>query len=321
MVTDRRIDGYFDCYRDFTFLIWGPVNTCVFQEPTEKAKATEDHVKRRVTNVLAKHSELFKFKSKVSEILHKARGIGNRKDKAMDESDEKRNDSIENSMFKNLDDATEKESGKQRMSEEVCEQADVEESGARERTEDNSINNGSGQSKQRRLSYSDLSIHEEFDLSTEDTEAMNNSPSNCHSAKKYNTPGDKEDISVHRYGNHLISDEVDIFYNQQEISEEESFKNQRRDEISEKFTTKSFRCSTISREAQSSNITKIRKQTESGKSFVPRDALCSLKRLFRKHVVVKKCVYPRHIFDASKIAVGMFSFPQLISLYVHLFSD
>jgi hypothetical protein len=297
----------------------GHLNTCVFQKSTDMAKASENHMKRTVTNVMAKHSELFKFKSKVSEILHKAKGVSNKKEEEIDEADDKRNESIEDNMINNMDEATEKASGmgRHRMSEKICEQSDVqedemEECGVGERAEDNSntmVNSGSASSKQRRLSYNDLSIHEEFNKDDEDTEAVNKKSLNWQSDnfKTPNITGKRDGNSRPKKSSHLISDEVDSC-EQPDSSEEESPK--RKGEIPEKLATKSVKGSTITGKALSlsSKIIKVRKHIDSGKSFIPWDDLCSFNCLIRKHAVVKKCVYPRSAFGTSDIAIGMFSF-------------
>ncbi|XP_061172717.1 uncharacterized protein LOC133182030 [Saccostrea echinata] len=287
------------------------------EKDSDKAKVTQGHIKRTVANVQTKHREIFKFKTKVSEIVHKAMEIAKVNEKRGTESDDGRFDD-EGDVLESSVKAQEKTSlyGKHKISDNACDKLNVleydEEHDIEKKAENNSAvlsNNDESshnlnESKQRRLSFKDLSIHKEFDFEAENNEIMNES-ADCHMPNdsvqsRCNVQSKQENYSRNRNRRKKESGISNEFRSeQQNIHDKIGTENEKRSDFSK---NRLVRSSSFLGKVHSSKLNKIRKRLDDVKRSVPEDSLCSWKSFLKKRSVVKKHVFYGPV-DSSKAVV------------------
>lgn len=321
----------------------------LFQKTREKkqsfVKASKEGVKRKVANVLTKHGELFQFKSKVSEILHKAKDIGIVKEKNVEDVGSGNED------LQTLDEpqCTEQSSGNRKRK--IMAKVPVIERNLEENLENRemdiseikSINesfHNSSSSKQRRLSFKDLSIHKECELQSENKEEVDDLPSENEVLNNLQSKN-KEVVDDLQSKNREVVDDLpsinkdivdDITTNQmkskvsvgkddcsQRLKRNQSVNSPHKVKQTEESESMNrlrglnksdgqFRHSSSSKEISSSHARAPLKHWVSVKKSIAEDDLCSWKYIFKKRAVVKKHIYPKSNVDASNTPVGRYLF-------------
>lgn len=318
----------------------------VFQKTREKkqsfVKTSKEGAKRKVENVLTKHGELFQFKSKVSEILHKAKDIGIVKEKNVEDVGSGDED------LQTLDEpqCTEQSSGNRKrkiMAKVPVTERNLEENlekRAMDISEIKSINesfHNSSSSKQRRLSFKDLSIHKECELQSEnkevddlpsENEVLNNLQSKNKEVVNDVQSKNKEVVDDLQSVNKDIVDDITTnkikskvavgkddcsqrWGKNQSVSSPHDEKQTEESESMNRMrglnkTDGQFRRSSSAKEISSSHARAPLKHWDSVKKSIAEDDLCSWKYIFKKRAVVKKHVYPKSNVDASNTPVGRY---------------
>lgn len=297
-----------------------------FQKTREKkqsfVKTSKEGVKRKVANVLTKHGELFQFKSKVSEILHKAKDIGIVKEKDVDvdvvSGDED---------FQTPDETQCTEQSSENRKRKIMAKVPVLERNMKDNLEKramdiseiksiNESSHNSSSSKQRRLSFKDLSIHKECDLQSENKDEVDDLPSenevldNLQPKNKEVLDGittnqmkskvsvGKDDYSQRLKRNQSLSSPHKV----KQTEESESMKRSRGLNKSDG----QFTHSSTSKEISSSHARAPLRHWDSVKKSIAEDDLCSWKHILKKRAVVKEHVYPKSNMDASNAPVGRY---------------
>lgn len=281
-------------------------------------KTSKEGVKRKVANVLTKHGELFQFKSKVSEILHKAKDIGIVKEKDVDVDVVSRDEDLQTPDEPQCTEQS-SENRKRRIMAKVPvlerNMKDNLEKRAMDISEIKSFNESSHNSssnKQRRLSFKDLSIHKECELQSENKDEVDDLPSenevldNLQSKNKdvdgITTNQMKSKVSVGKddYSQRLKRNQsLSSSHKVKQTEESESMKRSRGLNKSDG----QFRHSSTSKEISSSHARAPLRHWDSVKKSIAEDDLCSWKHFLKKRAVVKEHVYPKLIMDASNAPV------------------
>lgn len=294
-----------------------------FQKTREKkqsfVKTSKEGVKRKVANVLTKHGELFQFKSKVSEILHKAKDIGIVKEKDVD-VDSRDEDLQTPDEPQCTEQSSENRKRKIMAKVPVLERnmKDNLEKRAMDISEIKSFNessHNSSSSKQRRYSFKDLSIHKECELQSENKDEVDDLPSenevldNLQSKNKdvdgITTNQMKSKVSVGKddYSQRLKRNQsLSSSHKVKQTEESESMKRSRGLNKSDG----QFRHSSTSKEISSSHARAPLRHWDSVKKSIAEDDLCSWKHILKKRAVVKEHVYPKSNMDASNAPVGRY---------------
>lgn len=305
----------------------------VFQKTREKkqsfVKTSKEGAKRKVENVLTKHGELFQFKSKVSEILHKAKDIV--KEKNVEDVGSGDED------LQTLDEpqCTEQSSGNRKrkiMAKVPVTERNLEENlekRAMDISEIKSINesfHNSSSSKQRRLSFKDLSIHKECELQSENKEVddlpSENEVLNNLQSKNKEVVDDLQsvnkdivdDITTNKIKSKVAVGKDDCSQRWGKNQSVSSPHDEKQTEESESMnrmrglnkTDGQFRRSSSAKEISSSHARAPLKHWDSVKKSIAEDDLCSWKYIFKNRAVVKKHVYPKSNVDASNTPVGRY---------------
>lgn len=280
-----------------------------------KAKVPKDHIKEKVAQVQTKHREIFKFKTKVSEIVHKAMEIAKGNGKRETDSDDGRLEE-EGDVLEGVDKAQEKTSldRKHKLSGNACDQLNIleydKEHNIEEKAEKNSAvlsknesRHSLNESKQRRLSFKDLSIHKEFDFEADD-EVMNES-ADCYIPNDFvqsgcNVKSKQDNYSGSRGRSKNVSDiSNEVRSGQQNMVHcKIGTDNAKQSDISKNRLVRSAFFGNV----HSSKLNKIRKRLNDVRRSFPEDSLCSWKCFLKKHSVVKKHVYYGPV-DRSKAEV------------------
>ncbi|XP_065944430.1 eukaryotic translation initiation factor 5B isoform X2 [Magallana gigas] len=278
-------------------------------------KTSKEGVKRKVANVLTKHGELFQFKSKVSEILHKAKDIGIVKEKDVD-VDSRDEDLQTPDEPQCTEQSSENRKRKIMAKVPVLERnmKDNLEKRAMDISEIKSINESShnSSSSKQRLSFKDLSIHKECELQSENKDEVDDLPSenevldNLQSKNKdvdgITTNQMKSKVSVGKddYSQRLKRNQsLSSSHKVKQTEESESMKRNRGLNKSDG----QFRHSSTSKEISSSHARAPLRHWDSVKKSIAEDDLCSWKHILKKRAVVKEHVYPKLIMDASNAPV------------------
>lgn len=297
-----------------------------FQKTREKkqsfVKTSKEGVKRKVANVLTKHGELFQFKSKVSEILHKAKDIGIVKEKDVDVDVVSRDEDLQTPDEPQCTEQSSENRKRKIMAKVPVLERNMKdnlEKRAMDISEIKSINessHNSSSSKQRRLSFKDLSIHKECELQSENKDEVDDLPSenevldNLQSKNKEVVDGittnqmkskvsvGKDDYSQRLKRNQSLSSSHKV----KQTEESESMKRSRGLNKSDG----QFRHSSTSKEISSSHAGAPLRHWDSVKKSIAEDDLCSWKHILKKRAVVKEHVYPKSNMDVSNAPVGRY---------------
>lgn len=281
-------------------------------------KTSKEGVKRKVANVLTKHGELFQFKSKVSEILHKAKDIGIVKEKDVDVDVVSRDEDLQTPDEPQCTEQSSENRKRKIMAKVPVLERNMKdnlEKRAMDISEIKSINessHNSSSSKQRRLSFKDLSIHKECELQSENKDEVDDLPSenevldNLQSKNKdvdgITTNQMKSKVSVGKddYSQRLKRNQsLSSSHKVKQTEESESMKRSRGLNKSDR----QFRHSSTSKEISSSHARAPLRHWDSVKKSIAEDDLCSWKHILKKRAVVKEHVYPKLIMDASNAPV------------------
>lgn len=296
-----------------------------FQKTREKkqsfVKTSKEGVKRKVANVLTKHGELFQFKSKVSEILHKAKDIGIVKEKDVDVDVVSRDEDLQTPDEPQCTEQSSENRKRKIMAKVPVLERNMKgnlEKRVMDISEIKSINessHNSSSSKQRRLSFKDLSIHKECELQSENKDEVDDLPSenevldNLQSKNKdvdgKTTNQMKSKVSVGKddYSQRLKRNQsLSSSHKVKQTEESESMKRSRGLNKSDR----QFRHSSASKEISSSHARAPLRHWDSVKKSIAEDDLCSWKHILKKRAVVKEHVYPKLIMDASNAPVGRY---------------
>lgn len=281
-------------------------------------KTSKEGVKRKVANVLTKHGELFQFKSKVSEILHKAKDIGIVKEKDVDVDVVSRDEDLQTPDEPQCTEQSSENRKRKIMAKVPVLERNMKdnlEKRAMDISEIKSINessHNSSSSKQRRLSFKDLSIHKECELQSEnkdevddlpsENEVLDNLQSKNNDVDGITTNQMKSKVSVGKddYSQRLKRNQsLSSSHKVKQTEESESMKRSRGMNKSDG----QFRHSSTSKEISSSHARAPLRHWDSVKKSIAEDDLCSWKHILKKRAVVKEHVYPKLIMDASNAPV------------------
>lgn len=287
-----------------------------FQKTREKkqsfVKTSKEGVKRKVANVLTKHGELFQFKSKVSEILHKAKDIGIVKEKDVDVDVVSRDEDLQTP-----DEPQCTEQSSENRKRKIMAKVPVLERNMKDNLEKramdiseiksfNESSHNSSSSKQRRLSFKDLSIHkDEVDDLPSENEVLDNLQSKNKDVDGITTNQMKSKVSVGKddYSKRLKRNQsLSSSHKVKQTEESESMKRSRGLNKSDG----QFRHSSTSKEISSSHARAPLRHWDSVKKSIAEDDLCSWKHILKKRAVVKEHVYPKSNMDASNAPVGRY---------------
>lgn len=268
-------------------------------------------MKSKVANVLTKHGGLFQFKSKVTEILHKAGELANIK-KALDNKDNDKNNDFKDDMLEEMDEDHEQSISdkKHKISDKLSEEMSVSKTNQDKGLEvgDNDVSaihsegeplHDSSQTKQRRLNYKDLSIHKELEELQPESD------------------GEQGDLTALSVPNTSVR-------RKSRASGEKAKRSSRNKAVPDVCSSPVKHRESVKRNSPYGRLSgKYKHALESGKRLssqvpgvfkpVTHDDLCSWRQMFRKSAVIRKHTYPR-MPCVTNPSVGMF-YSHQISFY------